>query len=192
MTPPSNSAEFDRAYRSPVAHWLWTDARIPQEIKALARQTGAQRALELGCGVGRFSRYLAQQGVRVTALDFSPAAIEKARASVRHDRAKPEFMVGDVTRLDLLNGPFDISFDVGCFHCLDEQGRRAYVSGVARLLRPGGTHLVWALDAPPSDLALSPVAVEQIFGSGFEMQQARKSRRRLVSSHWYWLIRAAT
>jgi SAM-dependent methyltransferase len=38
------------------------------------------RALELGCGEGRNARWLAERGWRVTAVDFSPVALERARA----------------------------------------------------------------------------------------------------------------
>ena len=187
MTAPSRSAWFDRAYRFPVT--LWGDSRIPDEVQALARQGSPRSALELGCGVGRLSRYLAQQGVRATGVDFSKVAIAKALERVAHDEVRPEFLVGDVTHLDALSGPFDVSLDVGCFHCLDPQGQPAYVSEVSRLLKPGGTHLLWAMDSAPNDRPLSPAAVRQMFAPRFELQSARQSRRRLARSHWYWLVR---
>lgn len=189
MTAPTTSTDFDRAYRAPFT--FWGDIRIPEEIKALARRGAPRTSLELGCGVGRFSRYMAQRGVRATGVDFSPVAIAKAREQASQEDTGPEFLVGDVTHLDALGERFDVSFDVGCFHCLDLQGRRAYVSEVARLLEPGGTHLIWALDSAPSDLPLSPAAAKEIFAPGFELQDARKSRRRLVLSHWYWLVRSS-
>jgi cyclopropane fatty-acyl-phospholipid synthase-like methyltransferase len=187
-TAPTTSADFDRAYRAPIT--VWGDIRIPREVKSLARQAASGNALELGCGVGRFSRYMAQQGLRAAGVDFSPVAIAKAQKSVAQDDVRPQFLVGDVTHLDVLSGPFDVSFDVGCFHCLDPQGQRAYVAEVSRLLRPGGTHLIWTLDSSPSDLSLSPEAMNEIFAPAFELENARKSRRRLVRSHWYWFVRA--
>jgi len=190
MSAPKKSADFDDVYRSAISHWVWSDIRIPKEIKTLVAQATPQRTLELGCGLGRFSRYVAQQGVRATGVDFSPVAIAKAQAKVAGDDVRPEFLVGDVTRLDALTSPFDTSFDVGCFHCLSPQEQRAYVSEVFRLLKPGSTHLIWALDAAPSNVSLSPAAVEEIFAPAFKLQDARQSRRRLVSSHWYWLIRS--
>lgn len=186
---PTTSADFDSAYRAPIT--FWGDIRVPEEIKALARRGAPRTALELGCGVGRYSRYMAQQGVRTTGVDFSAVAIEKARERVALDAARPELLVGDVTRLDALAGPFDASFDVGCFHCLGAEARRAYVSEVARLLRPGGTHLIWALDRAPSDLPMTPEAVREVFAPAFELEAARVSRRRVLRSHWYWLVRAA-
>lgn len=184
---PTTSADFDRAYRAPFT--FWGDVRIPEEVRALARH-GARSSLELGCGVGRFSRWLAREGLHATAVDFSPVAIERARAGVANDVSKPDFLVGDVTHLEGLTGPFDVSFDVGCFHCLDAEKQRAYVREVHRLLRPGGVHLIWALDASPADVPLSPDAIRGIFAPYFELRSARSSRRRIVRSHWYWLRHA--
>jgi cyclopropane fatty-acyl-phospholipid synthase-like methyltransferase len=191
MAVPTKSTDFDRAYRS-IMHWVWGDIRVPQEIKELARQGSPRSALELGCGLGRFSRYVAQQGVHTTGVDFSPVAIAKAQERVAHDDVRPEFLVSDVTRVEALTGPFDVSFDVGCFHCLNPLGQRAYVLELSRLLKPGGTHLIWALDSAPSGEPLSPAAVTEIFAPRFELQNARESRRRLffVRSHWYWLVRS--
>lgn len=190
--PPSKNTDFDRAYRSGIFHWMWTDLRVPEELKVLVRQVSPETALEFGCGVGRFSDYLAQRGVRATGVDFSEVAIEKARRRVRHNPLRPEFLVGDVTSLDALAGPFDLSFDVGCFHCLDPEARPGYFSEVVRLLKPGGTHLIWAMDTTPSGRPLSPETVRRISTPGLVLADARKSRRRLafVASHWYWLVRS--
>ena len=190
MKAPATSADFDRAYRFPIT--IWGDIRIPREVKTLARRGAPRSALELGCGVGRLSRYAARQGMRATGVDFSPVAIANARERVAQDDVRPEFLEGDVTHLDTLSGPFDVSFDVGCFHCLDPRGQRAYASEVFRLLKPGGAHLIWALDSSPSHLHLSPATVKEIFAPGFALQNARKSRRRLARSHWYWLIRSVS
>ncbi len=185
--PPTTSDGFDRAYRAPIT--FWGDIRIPPEIKTLARTGRPQASLELGCGVGRLTRYMAEQGLDATGVDFSPVAIAKAQARVARDKLRPRFLVGDVTHLEELDGPFDISFDVGCFHCLDAQGRAAYATELHRLLKSQGTHLIWALDHAPSSFSFSPTALQSIFANGFRLQDARMSRRRLVRSHWYWLVR---
>lgn len=183
---PTTSADFDRAYALPFT--LWGDLRVPPEVTALAYEPG-RRILELGCGVGRFSRVLANAGAWVTAVDFSPVAISKARARVRDDRARPDFRVADVTKLEGLDGPFDASFDVGCFHCLEGDRARAYADQVARVLKPGGVHLMWAIDESPANYAISAASVRSVFEGAFEMIAAKKSRRRVVASHWYWLAK---
>jgi SAM-dependent methyltransferase len=184
----TNADFFDRAYRLPFT--FWGDIRIPAELKSLIQQGTPQSSLELGCGIGRFSHYLAQQGLHATGVDFSPIAIAKARKRVAQDDVPPEFIVGDVTHLDALKGPFDISFDIGCFHCLAPNAQRGYVSEVFRLLAPGSIHLIWAMDGAPSGITFSPEVVKETFAPGFELQNAQKSRRRIVSSHWYWLVRS--
>jgi|SRR6185369_6969355 len=187
-SPPATSSDFDRAYRALFT--VWGDIRVPPEIVQLAATATPLRVLELGCGVGRFSRAVVRAGHRVVAVDFSPVAIDKARARVARDERRPDFRVGDVTNLHELQGPFDVSFDVGCFHCLDTVQQTRYVAELHRLLEPGGTHLLWALDTPPSGIPLSPVAVENVFGESFRLDRQAPSRRRLARSHWYWLVRA--
>jgi hypothetical protein len=65
----------------------------------------------------------------------------------------------------------------------------AYATELHRLLKSQGTHLIWALDCAPSRFSFSPTALQSIFADGFKLQDARMSRRRLVRSHWYWLVR---
>ena len=80
MTAPTTSAEFDSAYSAPITPW--GDLRVPAEVKALARSRSTGSVLELGCGVGRISRYMARQGWSAVGVDFSPIAIVKAEKSV--------------------------------------------------------------------------------------------------------------
>lgn len=187
--PPATRADFDQIYRSRWAPMMWGDLRIPPEVKTLAGATPGQRLLEWGCGMGRFARHAAALGNQVTAVDFSAAAIERARALADEEGVQVDFKVGDVTDLRGLSGPFDASWDVGCFHCLDVTQQARYAAEAARLLRPGATHLLWALDWSPSELALSPESVERVFAPGFVLKEARFSRRRLIASHWYRLER---
>ncbi|MFV0538723.1 MAG: class I SAM-dependent methyltransferase [Dysgonomonas sp.] len=188
--PPSNNVEFDKAYSS-LSHWVWTDARIPRELKKLIEAEKPRTSLELGCGLGRFSKFMAGQKIQATGVDFSAVAIEKAKKRVAEDRYKPTFLVGDVTNLEMLSEPFDVSFDIGCFHCLERGEQQNYVKEICRLLKPGGTHLIWALDNSPSNIRLTPDYIKEVFGNNFELRKSQSSRRRVVfvASHWYWLKR---
>jgi SAM-dependent methyltransferase len=162
---------------------------MPPEVAELTRDRPARRILELGCGVGRFSRNLARAGHQVVGVDFSPVAIEKARARAAGDVNRPEFVVGDVTDLRNVEGPFDLSFDVGCYHCLNAEQQSRYAAEVYRRLAPGGTHLIWVMDDPPSGLPLAASDIQKVFVPRFILQQETFRRRRLVRSHWYWLER---
>ena len=43
---------------------------------------------------------------------------------------KPNYLVGDVTNLNMISEKFDTSFDIGCFHCLDKDGHQKYVEEI--------------------------------------------------------------
>ena len=187
--PPSTSDQFNKVYRSPIASWAWRDIRIPKELNELVETNNPKTSLELGCGLGRFSTYMAEQGIKATGVDFSSVAIEKAKKRVANSEHKPTFLVGDVTNLEMFNEQFDISFDVGCFHCLNGEGQQKYVSEIYRLLKPGATHLIWALDSAPSDIKITPDYIAKTFENGFQLVNSMFSRRRIIASHWYWLTR---
>jgi len=186
---PVTSEDFDKAYRAPMT--FWGDVRMPKELKDLVETCKPKISLELGCGIGRFSAFMAGQGINATGVDFSSVAIEKAKKRVVHAEHKPTFIVGDVTNLKTIAGQFDVSFDIGCFHCLNEQEQQKYVSEVYRLLKPGATHLIWAMDSSPSDIKLNPDYIAKVFANRFQLAKTEPSRRRiiLISSHWYWLVR---
>ena len=165
---PSTSKDFDKMYNS-LLHWVWSGVRIPKELKVLVKNHNPKSSLELGCGLGRFSSFMANRGIKATGVDFSAAAIEKAKKRVADNLYQPNFMLGDVTRLMMLNEPFDISFDVGCFHCLPEEEHKKYISEVARLLKSGAIHLLWALDSTPSNLKFSPEYMSKTFDKEFQL-----------------------
>jgi ubiquinone/menaquinone biosynthesis C-methylase UbiE len=187
---PSTSKEFDKIYKSSLAHWMWSDVRIPNELKELATIYNSKNSLELGCGIGIFSSYMEKCGIRATGVDFSATAIEKAIKRVANSKHRPTFIVGDVTKLDMLNEQFGISFDIGCFHCLDKEAQLKYVVEISRLLKPGATHLIWALDNSPSGIKLNHDYIAEAFKGHFKLADSKFSRRRIVASHFYWLVRS--
>jgi len=181
---------FDKLYNS-FLHFLLSDIRIPVpiELKELVITCKPKKSLELGCGIGQFSSFLAKQGIEATGVDFSSVAIEQANERVADDPFEPTFIVGDATHLSMLDDTFDISFDIGCFHYLYEDEQIKYVSEVARLLKPGAIHLLWALDSTPNKHKFSPEYIADVFGNEFQLANSTFSRRRIAASHWYWLMR---
>lgn len=185
---PAKSRYFDKAHKAPIT--LWGDVRIPEELKDIVRTYKPRTSLELGCGLGRFSAFMSKQGIKATGVDFSSVAIEKAKKRVAGEEPKPTFIVGDVTNLEFFTEPFEVSFDIGCFHCLDEDDQQKYVSEIYRLLKPGAAHLLWTMDHAPSGMMLDPNYIAKAFEKGLQLARSKFSRRRIISSHWYWLVRA--
>jgi SAM-dependent methyltransferase len=110
----------------------------PAEVVALVRYrdefTG--RVLDLGCGAGRLTGYLATLAREAVGMDVSPVMIEHCR------RAYPDarFDLGDIRDLTgYADESFDGVFAVGnLFDVLDDTERRRVVRDVRRILRPGG------------------------------------------------------
>lgn len=102
------------------------------------------RALDLGCGAGRNSLYLARHGWEVTGIDMIGLAIEKARSKAVGDTAKARFLQGDVTRLgDLdLGGGYTLINDSGCYYGLSSNQRDAFAAGVTQVAAPGALLLM--------------------------------------------------
>ncbi len=131
----------------------WDSGIVPPEItswiaahEAAGRPAG--RALDLGCGTGTTSVFLAEHGWTVTGVDFVPTAIRRARRKARRQGVaeRATFVSADVSRPALLEGsaPFDLVIDVGCLHSLRPNQRPGYAANVTRLAAPGATVLLYA------------------------------------------------
>ncbi|WP_223256776.1 class I SAM-dependent methyltransferase [Micromonospora endophytica] len=66
------------------------------------------RALDLGAGEGRNAVWLAEQGWRVTAVDFSAVAVERGRKLARERGVEVDWQVADVTSYQPEVGGFDL------------------------------------------------------------------------------------
>lgn len=145
--PLRPSAEhFDGLYRGePIAEGGPTPAGVPwdiqraqprlMELEALGGFSG--EVLDIGCGLGDNAIYLASRGHSVTGLDGSPTAISQARDRAAKAGVSVIFAVADATKLTGYDGRFDTVVDSALYHCLDEDGRRAYAAGLYRATRPG-------------------------------------------------------
>ena len=98
------------------------------------------KALDLASGEGRNSLYLAKQGWKVTAVDFSEAAVKNGRELAKRQGLTINWKVADLTAYI----PDRESFDFVCLfylHMPKEPFRRV-LNNAAAALRPGGTFLV--------------------------------------------------
>jgi len=93
------------------------------------------RALDLGCGTGRNTLYLARHGWYALGIDMLGRAIDKARSRAVGAAASARFVRGDVTRLsDLgIGDGYHLIVDSGCYYGLSGPQRAAYAAGVTRV-----------------------------------------------------------
>jgi SAM-dependent methyltransferase len=108
------------------------------------------RVLEIGCGVGRWSRRLARRGATVTGIDLSRKMIARARERAAADGLgdRCRFVVADVCAPPL-TGQFDVVFGVTVLqHILDPIRFQSAVTALTEHLAPGGRVIL--LEAAPS------------------------------------------
>jgi SAM-dependent methyltransferase len=132
-------------------------------------------ALDIGCGTGDSSIYLAQHGWRVTGVDFVPKALGKARAKAAAKQVAVDFVHADATRLraEGIGADFTLIIDNGCLHGMSDDDRDAYVREVTAVAGPGARLLIVAF--PPGSFpvrGIEPADVEQRFGHGWELLSA--------------------
>src|SRR2546422_9877813 len=182
---------FRLMYRLGFTPW---DSGIPPpeliEVIEGARRLPAGPALDLGCGTGTTSVYMASNGWQVTGVDFVPRAVRAARAKAAAARLPVAFLVGDVTRLHEypIEPGFDLLFDQGCFHSLPETAQPAYADEVTRAARSGATYLLYAFGRQSGERRRffpkggTPDEVRARF-SEVELVEARRGTDPLCS-HW--------
>ena len=137
----------------------WDTNQTPPEVLEFIEEAPPGYALDLGCGTGTNAITLAQNGWQVVGVDFVPKAIRAAQKKARQAQVAVDFSVDDVTKLAGITGSFDLILDIGCYHNLLPQGKIDYRRNVIRLLKDGGTFLLYAFFRG-RDLGSGPGVVE--------------------------------
>lgn len=173
---------YRAAYRLGLIIW---ERRVPpSDLVDLVEGSSAPpgRALDLGCGTGTDSIYLAAHGWDVTGVDMVAKALSTARRRAAAAGVSPRFLEGDVTRLgDLgVGGGYSLLLDFGCFHTLPLDRRDAYVESVSQAAAPGATLLLYGFARPPRlapmQAGVTADEVRERFGrAGWEVVSAERT-----------------
>ena len=131
---------------------LWGDGPSELALLAVVRLRASAMpelsVLDVGCGYGRDTRYLAAElQCRVLGLDPSPAAVAAARrqrsAAVQDDYEAGELVSFAAGLTDAAR--FDVVFVANVYHLLQPIGRREFAAALAAATRPGGLLFLSAL-----------------------------------------------
>jgi SAM-dependent methyltransferase len=141
----------------------WDTEETPPELVDAVRENAAGRALDLGCGTGTNSIYLAQHGWDVVGVDMVKSALRQARVKARRAGVRPQFLQGDVTRLDQLSTGTDFSlfFDLGCYSGIPLHRRNAYAAGITARAKAGAQLLLFGF-APGALLGEASVTADEV------------------------------
>ncbi len=126
----------------------WDSGITPPELLSFLQNDHPGRGIDLGCGTGTNVITMTRMGWQMTGVDFASYAIARARQKAKKAQIRADFVVGDVTDLQGISGPFDFALDLGCFHSLSAQGKLDYVRELKRILHPGGIWFLYAFTRP--------------------------------------------
>jgi SAM-dependent methyltransferase len=133
---------MDDPYRDGSFRWWHLDRPSPELLEA--HHDGwlpvPGVAVDLGCGLGTETGYLAAAGWTAVGVDLSAAALRAAAAL----HPAVIFARADVLRLPLPDASADLLLDRGCFHYLPAADRGSYAREARRVLRRGGRFLLRA------------------------------------------------
>jgi SAM-dependent methyltransferase len=114
----------------------WDAGRVPSDLgRFLSTEPRGLRVLIPGCGSGYEVRAFAEGGHDVLAVDFAPAAVERAQAvlGALSDRVR----LADFFETDL-GAPYDLVYERAFLCSLPRQLRQSYAERVRELLAPRG------------------------------------------------------
>ena len=96
--------------------------------------------LEIGCGIGLVSAYLANEyGIDVYGTDFGPEEIQLTK-QLNNERDNLHFKIEDAAESTFADNSFDLVISQNVFHHIPDWQKA--VSEIQRVLRPGG-YLIW-------------------------------------------------
>jgi cyclopropane fatty-acyl-phospholipid synthase-like methyltransferase len=121
----------------------WDTGISPPELMDFLDKHPPGKALDLGCGTGTNAITMARNGWKVTGIDFMSKAIGQARTKTKEAGLQVDYRVGDVTQFSPETSSFDLILDIGCFHNLPAQAKKAYQNKLSQWLAPGGTFLLY-------------------------------------------------
>ena len=132
---------LEKVYENPPA--VWTSKEPPKELVDLIGLGKIKpcKVLDIGCGEGFYSIYLASRGFEVTGVDLSENAINLAKQNAEKAGEKINFFQMDIENLDKINNKFDFVLEWAILHHIPHEKRKKYVRDVSNLLNKDGKYL---------------------------------------------------
>ncbi|MEE9443516.1 MAG: class I SAM-dependent methyltransferase [candidate division Zixibacteria bacterium] len=136
--------QMDKIYRDiPPENIPWNISESPELLINLFESGKIKpgKIVDLGCGVGNYSIWLAQKGFDVTGIDISQQAINLAMKQAENVGIKCRFFACDLLGdLKEFHYSFDFAMDWEVLHHIFPEDRPTYMENVHKLLKANGQY----------------------------------------------------
>ncbi|MEE4186101.1 MAG: class I SAM-dependent methyltransferase [Gammaproteobacteria bacterium] len=119
----------------------WSHDEATLFLAEICARKPAGRALDIGCGAGTDSVFLAQQGWDVTALDFMPKALEFTKQRAAAENVSVTAVEADIAEWEPPH-TYDLVLDHGLLHNMDPMRHAAYRACILKALAPRGDFIL--------------------------------------------------
>jgi thiopurine S-methyltransferase len=150
----------------------WDFHGVPAALKSFLKASLPGKVLIPGCGTGYEVRVFHQTGWEVTAIDFSPVAVELARTHLgplgRFVEQADFFKYGRAES-------FDLVYERTFLCALPPNLRQAYADRIAELLRRGGRLVgifLYGEEPEPPPYPLTELQAQELFADKFSLLQS--------------------
>lgn len=112
-----------------------------EELLNWANVTEAQQVLDVGCGIGGSSLYLAEKfGASATGITLSPVQANRATDRARSTNLNAQFQVADALNMPFADNSFDLVWSLESGEHMPDKVK--FLQECHRVLKPGGTFIM--------------------------------------------------
>lgn len=108
----------------------------------ILKQRGARRVLDLGCGAGRHTVFLAREGFQVFGIDIAENGLMHTRDWLARENLTAELKRGDIEQISYPDEFFDAVISIYVIYHKTIAGMQRVVGEIYRVLKPGGLALI--------------------------------------------------
>ena len=171
MTSVESSIHSYYAARAPEYDSVYLKPERQADLRAIERWlppifAGAS-VLEVACGTGYWTQFLAPVAKAILAVDAAPETMAIARSRV--PEGKVQFLVGDAYELPRRSEKFDASFAGFWFSHVPRQRQQAFLAGLNASLKPGAR--VVLLDNRYVEGSSSPIIEQDVDGNTYQTRK---------------------
>jgi 2-polyprenyl-3-methyl-5-hydroxy-6-metoxy-1,4-benzoquinol methylase len=177
---------WERVYKTKAPNQVsWYSPHLETSLALIDRAAGATSSsiIDVGGGESTLVDDLLARGYQnITILDISQTAIDVTKKRLKELAERVQWLAGDVTKMELPRGAYDVWHDRAVFHFLTgTEERLAYVRQVADAVRRGG-HVIVSTFGPEGPSKCSGLDVERYdadslheqFGARFQLVDSAK------------------